>query len=229
MKIRTIVFPILIILASFQISCVKKESKITETEPAKTDSTKSIVETNDLITTKQPKAYTSNYISTEDVLVNGHNVFFKKTEFDALYKNKIDSTRTDVWDCGTPFEWLDDKWMTEKYGPKSKEGDLENFNGEITTLFGKGITLSTNNHMVLFDTGYAENNSLTIVSHNIRLDKNTTLEDFKKWFPKAEIEKMDKPNEVRFRFSIEKNIEDSFLFYFKDGKLEYFTLWWLLC
>jgi hypothetical protein len=40
---------------------------------------------------------------------------------------------------------------------------------------------------------------------------------------------LDEKNEVRFRLLLDKNNEDAFLFYFKDGKLDSFTLWWVLC
>ena len=76
---------------------------------------------------------------------------------------------------------------------------------------------------------FAKNNSFKIISHNITLDENTTLEEFKKIFPNIEIENLENPNYVKARFYLGKDEDDAFLFCFKNGKLDYFTLWWLLC
>ncbi|TKC00880.1 hypothetical protein [Pedobacter cryophilus] len=173
--------------------------------------------------------YNSKFIEIKNVLVNEHKVILLKNEFDAIYP-KNDSIRTILWECGSPFEWLDKEWMVKTYGNENKEkGTFENFNGVITTIYGKNIEFSTNDHIVLFDMAFAENNSFKILSHNITLDKNLTLEEFKKIFPNAEIENLENKNEVRARFYLAKNMDDAFLFYFKNGKLDYFTLWWLLC
>ena len=173
--------------------------------------------------------YNSKFIEIKNVLVNGHKVILLKNEFDAIYA-KNDSTKTILWECGSPFEFLDKDWMIKTYGNENKEkGTFENFNGEITTIYRKNIEFSTNNHIVLFDVAFAENNSFKIISHNIILDKNTTLEQFKKIFPNTEIENLESKNEVRARFYLAKNMEDACLFYFKNGNLDYFTLWWLLC
>lgn len=173
--------------------------------------------------------YTSKSINIENALINGHKVILSKTEFDAIYP-KNDSVKTTLWECGNPFEWLDKEWMIKKYGPENKEkGTFERFNSEITTIYLNKIEYNTNNHLVLFDRASAENNSFKIISQNITLDRNTTLEGFKKIFPNAEIEKLANKNEVRARFSLGEKRDDAFLFYFKNGKLNYFTLWWLLC
>lgn len=173
--------------------------------------------------------YNSKFIKIENVLINGHKVILLKNEFDAIYP-KNDSIKTTLWECGNPFEWLDKEWMIKKYGAENKEkGTFERFNSEITTIYLKNIKYSTNNHMVLFDMAFAENNSFKIISHHITLDRNTTLEEFKKIFPNTEIEKLANKNEVRARFYLEEKKDDAFLFYFKNGKLNYFTLWWLLC
>lgn len=183
--------------------------------PKKKDSDKSI--------------YDSKFITIENVLINDQKVILSNTEFESIYTH-IDSTKTQVWECGSPFEWLDREWMTKTYGKENKgTGTFSKFNGEITTIYSKNIEFATNNHIVLFDTGFADNNSFKIISHNIILDKNTTLKEFRAKFPNSEMETTENPNEVRFRFYLKELSDDAFLFYFKDGKLNYFTLWWLLC
>ena len=173
--------------------------------------------------------YNSKFIEIKNVLVNGHKVILLKNEFDAIYP-KNDSIKTTLWECGSPFDWLDEEWMIKTYGVENEEkGMFERFNGEITTIYGKNIEFSTNNHIVLFDMAFAQNNSFNIISHNITLDQNTTLEKFKKIFPNAEIENLDDKSEVRTRFYLGNDSDDAFLFYFKKGKLNYFKLWWLLC
>jgi hypothetical protein len=168
-------------------------------------------------------------IDIENVLINGHKIILTKSEFDSYYK-KIDSTKTYVWECGSPFESLDEKWMTKTYGKQNDEkGTFENFNGEITTIFCKDIEFSTNKHIVLFDRAFAQNNSFKIISKDLTLDKNTTLKNFKKTFPNVEMEELDNKNESRFRLSLIKDGDGAFLFYFKNGKLDYFTLWFVLC
>ncbi|WP_310555407.1 hypothetical protein [Flavobacterium sp.] len=173
--------------------------------------------------------YNSKYIDFENVLINNHKVILSKSDFESIH-NKIDSTKTMIWECGSPFEWLDEEWMIKTYGNKTEEsGAFDTFNGEITTLFGKDIEFNTNNNIVLFDKAFAKNNSFEIISHRIKLNKNTSLEDFKKMFPNSEMEILEERNEVRFRFYLNDKADDAFLFYFKKGKLNYFTLWWLLC
>ena len=168
-------------------------------------------------------------LEIENVRVNHHKVLLSKADFEATYK-KIDSIKTALWECGNPFEWLDKEWMEKTYGKMDKEkGTFDTFNGDVTTLYAKGIEFNSNSHIVLFNTAFAKDNSLEILSHKILLDRKTTLEEFRKLFPNAEMEPMDTANEVRFRFYIKQDMDDAFLFFFKDGKLDSFCLWWLLC
>ena len=86
-----------------------------------------------------------------------------KDEFESIYTH-TDSTKTQLWECGSPFEWLDEKWMVKAYGEKDKgTGIFKNFNGEITNIYSQNIDFTTNNHIVLFDTGFAANNSFKII------------------------------------------------------------------
>lgn len=173
--------------------------------------------------------YDLKFIPIKNVLINDHRVILSKVEFESIYTH-IDSTKTRIWECGSPFDWIDREWMTKTYGEENREtGVFSKFNGEITTIYSKNIEFATNNHIVLFDTGFADNNSFKIISHNIILNKNTTLNEFRSKFPNSKMETTENPNEVRFRFYLKELNDDAFLFYFKDGKLNYFTLWWLLC
>lgn len=209
-------------------SCKEKNEEIPEIQ--KVTFAKEI----DTISEKKQKLdietiYSSKFLDIDNVLVNGNKIILSKKEFDDFYKN-IDSTKTQLWECGNPLDFLDEKWMIETYGAINKEkGTFENFNGEITTIYGNDAEFATNNHIVLFDEAFAKSNSFKILSHNIVLDKNTTLESFKKTFPNAAIEKVENENECRARFYLDSEADDAFLFYFKNGKLNYLRLWWLLC
>jgi hypothetical protein len=221
-------FALLILIALAFQSCKNNNDKIQ-------DSTDNIVlKREDTIFENKGKftadtIYNSKFIDIENVLINDHKAIVSKNEFDAIYP-KSDSVKTTLWECGSPFEWLDKAWMIKTYGPENKEkGTFERFNGEITTIYEKGIQFTTNNHIVLFDKALASKTTFKIRNYKVKLDKNTTLKEFKKIFPNTEIEGLENKNEVRARFYLEKDSDDAFLFYFKDGKLDYFTLWWLLC
>lgn len=214
-------------------SCQEKIKNTTVESEKNNLSTKKTVKNDTLFQAEKteitPKIYSSKYLNLENALLNNHKIILSEKEFQKNYPI-IDSTRTELWECGNPFDWLDKDWMTQKYGSfNGGIGDYENFDGKITTFYTKEIEFDTNNHIVLFNSASAKKNSFQILSHQINLDANTTLEDFKKLFPDAEIEKLKNPNEVRFRFYLDHKVDDAFLFYFKNGKLDYFSLWWLLC
>lgn len=175
----------------------------------------------------EPKSYSLAYLKMEDVLLNGNKILLDKTNFEKIYR-KIDSTRTDLWECGNPLDFLDEEWMTKTYG-KRESGSFEKFDGNITTIYTQNIQFITNNHVVLFDTAQADKNTFKIISAHIILDQNTTIEDFQKQFPNLEKEATEEPAVFRFRIPTGKDHDDAFLFYFKNGKLEYTTLWFLLC
>ena len=217
---------LLLILMSL-IACNGHNEKAKEPKKSIAKDTNTVIETKEKID-NEPISNLS-FIKIDDVLINNHKVILSKAEFESI-DTHIDSTKTQVWECGSPFEWLDREWMIKTYGEKTSDmGTFKSFNGEITTIYTQNIDFATNNHIVLFDTGFADRNSFTIISHNITLDKNTTVEEFRTNFPNSEMEKTENPNEARFRFYLDKESEAAFLFYFKDGKLNYLTLWWLLC
>lgn len=235
---KSIILTILVLTFLTIISCKNKKKEQPKNENVRVQTNNNFQNTiqqiKDTINENKKKLsinsiYHSKFIEIKNVLVNGHKVILFKNEFDALYP-KNDSIKTTLWECGSPFEWLDKEWMVKTYGVKNKEkGTFERFNGEITTIYGEKNEFSTNNHIVLFDMASAENNTFKIVSHNITLDRNTTLEEFKKVFPNTEIENLENKSEAWARFNLGKEKDEAFRFCFKNGKLNYFTLWWLLC
>ena len=172
--------------------------------------------------------YQSKFITTKDVLINGHDVVLSFRKFNALY-SALDSSRTALWECGDPFEWLDSVWMKKTYGNKDKEkGTFEKYDSKVTSLFVKDMRFDSNRHIVLFNTASAKSNSFEIPSHHIVLNKNTSLADFKKMFPNVKLDQLENSETVA-RFYLERDADDAFLLYFKNGKLDHFILWWLLC
>lgn len=172
--------------------------------------------------------YHSNFLATKDVLINGHAVILSYRKFNSLYR-KIDSSRTALWECGDPFEWLDAAWMKKTYGNKDKEkGTFEKYDSKVTSLYVNDMRFDTNKHMVLFNTASATSNTLEIPSHHIVLNNHTSVADFKKMFPNVKLDQLENSETVA-RCYLEKDADDAFLFYFKNGKLNYFSLWWLLC
>lgn len=181
------------------------------------------------ITSVNPQPYTKEFLKIEDAEINGHKIILSQNKFDKIYPKK-DSVKTDLWECGSPFEWLDEDWMTKTYGKRNSDsGTFERFDGKITSMYTNNAEFNSNKHIVLFNSANAQKNSFQIKSHHILLNQDTTIEEFQKLFPKLENETTDQKNVSRFRISVDKNIDDAFLFYFKDGKLDKFVLWWLLC
>lgn len=226
---------VFILMITIFVGCQKSDvSNITKTQEDNQDIQKIDDVAKDTLAQEIPekaesRIYNSKYLAIKDARVNNHAIILGQKEFNKMY-TKIDSTRTILWECGNPLDFLDKEWMTKKYGPINKDtGTFENFDGKITTIYAKETEFDTNNHIVLFNSASAKQNSFQIPGYNIHLDKNTTLEDFKKLFPHSEVEKLENSNEVRYRFYLDEKSSDAFLFHFKNGKLNYFTLWWLLC
>ncbi len=160
--------------------------------------------------------------------MNYHKIILSQQEFSTVYP-KYDSTRTTLRECGHPLEWLDEKWMVKKYGEKDEYvRTFARFDGKITKFSIKGFDFDSNNHLVIIDSGKAEANTFKVISNQFVLDENTNVFEFKKLSPNVKMEETDEKNKIRFRLPIAENFEAAFLFYFKDGKLEDYTLWWLL-
>lgn len=211
-------------------SC-QKDNQVVEPENARfPEKTTEIASKNkESVVTEKIKVYPSKYLAIENVLVNDHKIILPQQEFAKLYP-KYDSIRTTLRECGHPLEWLDEKWMVKTYGEKDENvGTFARFDGKITRFSIKSFDFDSNNHLVIFDSGKAKGNTFLIISDQIMLDENTTVSDFKKLFPKIEMEETEDKDTVRFRLYIAENLDEAFLFYFKNGKLDYYTLWWLLC
>ncbi len=198
---------------------VKKTNDSSEQVNFKKDSLK----TNNISNKISPIPFTEDDLALENVLVNGNDIALPKVKFEKIYP-KHDSVKTELWECGSAFEWLDKEWLEKTYGK-----DLADFDGKITTFYVNHAEFNSDNHIVLFNNAQADKNDFVIKTHHITLNKNTTINEFQKLFPKLKKEETDQKDVVSFRIPVSKNVEDSFIFYFKDGKLESFYLWWLLC
>ena len=212
------------------LSC-QKDHQVVESKDARSPekTTEIASENKESVVTAKIKVYRSKYLAIENVLLNNHKIILEQKEFRNLYP-KYDSIRTTLRECGHPLEWLDEKWMIKTYGEKDENvGTFARFDGKIARFSIKGFDFDSNNHLVIFDSGKAKGNTFLIISDQIVLDENTSVSEFKNLFPKVEIEVTDEKNTVRFRLYVAENFDEAFLFYFKDGKLDYYTLWWLLC
>lgn len=178
---------------------------------------------------EKAKVSSQNVISINDVLINDKKVLRTIDEFNKSYSH-IDSIKTTLWECGQPFEWLDKEWMEDKYGKFDDiKGTFKNFDGKIKTFYVLNTEYNSNNHLVLFNNGNTKNNSLKIISKNIVLNANTTIEQFKKYFQQSKQENLANLNEFRFRLYMKNESEDAFIFDFKNGKLQKIILFWVLC
>lgn len=229
MKIKNILKILLALFFLFSCKDGKKETlpsgngnEISNTESVEKTSIKAL---------EKPafKPYSASFLKIEDALLNNHKMILDKKIFDQLYP-KRDSVKTEIWECGNPFNWLDDKWMTKTYGKYDEDRDTYgDFDGKVTSIYTSDVQFDTNNHIVLFNTALSKGNEFKIKSYQIILNENTTLEEFQKFFPNLKKEELEHKNECRFRIGLEKDGDDAFLFYFENGKLKSFNLWWLLC
>ena len=176
-----------------------------------------------------PPQYDYDTLNLEGALVNGHRIVLPQKAFEKIY-GTLDSAKTDLWECGSPFGYLDAAWMAKTYGSyDTLKGDYKTFDGYFTTLFTHKASFASNGHIVLFDKANANGNIFSLPAAHIVLDKNTTIESFERAFPKPKRELMEGPQHFRYRLPIGAQMEDAFLFEFRKGWLYSFWLWWLLC
>lgn len=176
----------------------------------------------------QAIAYNFDTLSINDVTFNNQKVFLSNTEFKQYFK--VDSSKTDIWDCGDPFTYLDKEWMEKTYGKYDpNKGTYTNFDGKITTFFVGNTQFSSNNNKVLFVESKAKGNKFAIGNNNITLDENITTEDFKKIFPNAAIGPLEEPGVEGVRIPVDRNGADAWVFTFKNHKLYSYILFWDLC
>ncbi len=173
--------------------------------------------------------YNFDTLDLGGALVNGHPIVMSQEEFEKSY-GALDSAKTDLWECGSPFGYLDDAWMAKTYGAyDTNRGEYKNFNGYLTTLFVNKASFASNGNIALFNEAGATGNTFEIAAAGIILNQNTTLEAFEKAFPKLKGYLLDSPQQYSYRLPIGAETEDAFLFEFRNGKLYSFQLWWLLC
>ncbi|GAB0155991.1 hypothetical protein CHRYSEOSP005_12530 [Chryseobacterium sp. Alg-005] len=224
MNTSAYLFGIVIILLA---GCQKKETKVSVNKK-KVDTT--LASRKDSIPAKNTSVtYLDTTLSLENIRINGSKPMVLKSEFEKQYP-KSDSIITELWECGNPFEWLDQKWMDDTYGKRdANSGVYENFDGKITTIYTHKASFITNKHLVLFDDAFADKNTLEVVSHHIILNHATSMEEFEKLFPKAKREEGANKDEFQYRFYLGKESENAFFLVFKNGYFYSFNLWWLLC
>jgi hypothetical protein len=175
------------------------------------------------------KVYLADSLSLNNILLNGHQ---PKLSFDRFHKYypKSDSLKKTLWECGSPFDSLDEAWMINTYGAYDTQmGTFKNYDGQVTTIYVNGSAYATNGHITLLIEADASHNSVLIPSHQIALNSQTSAATFNKLFPKTHPEKMEDRNMIRYRIPLKPDYPDAFLFYFKNGKFDHIELWYLLC
>jgi hypothetical protein len=175
------------------------------------------------------KVYLANSLSLNNILLNGHKPKLSFDRFNQYYP-KPDSLKKTLWECGSPFDSLDEAWMIRTYGPQDAEkGTFKNYDDQVTTIYVNGGEYATNGHITLLIKADASHNSVLIPSHQIVLNSQTSAATFDKLFPKTHPEKMEDKNMVRYRIPLKADEPDAFLLYFKNGKFDHIELWYLLC
>jgi hypothetical protein len=156
-------------------------------------------------------------LSINQVLFNGEKMNIKYSD---LKKKFRDSITYSEWACGHPFEW-------------------ENDSVDFWSYHTKGLTYETNKEEALLISGGGENLDLTIKNRNVKLNRNTTLNDFKSIFYNSykdyKFRKNKFPDDYEYSdyihvaFELEYP-EHHWIFYFdKKGFLKSFELYWWLC
>lgn len=188
-------------------SSCKKETKsdslgITYTQ----DSTNSDTDADEKSQIPQPDTLSLNNTSFDK-----HSLFQSRKEV----RDKIDSTVYKIWECGNPFEWMDE------------EAD----NDSIYHLYQDGKEYITNGSHILLYKAYFKNHRLLIKNKNVILSESTTLEQFKVLFPTSFTHWKHKSNEYdKLQVSFNQEVsEDGWRFYFKNGYLYKFELYWWIC
>ena len=195
-------------------------------------SIKSIKEDNvlseNVINNKSLEAITTLSIDTLSI----NRALFNNEPFNIKYNDlktkKKDSMFFSEWACGSPFEWVSD----------SLDGyDYYNYYSYYTK---NHLEYITNKHdAILFSGNFVGNNTLQIMNTDIELTKNTTINEFKVFFPKSYSHYL----KTKAKFSVDYKDggyiyvsfkidypEDHWIFYFDHkGYLIRFELYWWLC
>ncbi len=162
--------------------------------------------------------YNWDTLSIESVKFNKKNMLFSLADLDS---KKIDSISYDLWACGNPFEWMDEKYPADS----------------LRDIHIKGSRYITNENSVLLMSSIIKNNELKF-HNNIRINEFTTIDNFKKIFPRSyktfiRAKKLNPENYVEYDYInivfFKEQPSDHWIFYFKDGLLIKFELYWWLC
>jgi hypothetical protein len=173
--------------------------------------------------------YSVKSLPLHAILINGLKPMLPYRSFQKQYP-KPERVRKTLWECGSPFNVLDQDWMIRTYGPYDQQkGTFDRYDGQITTLYVNGAEYATNDHMVLLVKADAVHNPVSIPSHRIVLNSQTSIKTFEKLFPNLRPEKTEDDEIIRYRIPIKPEYSDAFLFYFKSGKFDHVDLWFLLC
>lgn len=168
----------------------------------------------DSIAAKNDPLWTDS-LSWKGAMINGNlPVFGNLDQLQIL--GKPDSVLISPNDCGSPLNWLD------------KKHDLAD---TVIYYYYPGMIFYTNRHNYFLS-------GIDIQKHHLVLPKlnwnqNYSAEKFATEFPRsvrnARLNRnKDSQTEQDFKISYE-NRDDCWILKFKNGKLNYVKLWWLLC
>lgn len=158
---------------------------------------------------------TIDTLAIHEVRLNQHPILWDYNEF--INNSSIDSTSEELWECGNPFEWLDNEFMEKQ--------EME----ALIHHHSNNIEFITNGNKILPLHILVGNNKLYIPDKNITFDKNTTLESCMRTFPNIHAGKDEEGNE-RMDIPFSQYPDEGYWFFtFKNGKLYSVELWWLLC
>jgi len=175
------------------------------------------------------KNYLIKSLSLNAILINGIKPMLSYKSFQKHYPKPERANKT-LWECGSPFDVLDKDWMIRTYGPYNQQkGTFDRHDGQITTLYVNGAQYATNGHMALLVKADAVHNPVSIPSHGIFLNVQTSIEMFERLFPHLSPENMEDNETIRYRIPTEPEYDDALLFYFKNRKFDHIELWFLLC
>jgi hypothetical protein len=155
----------------------------------------------------------SDSLRLENALINGHPVQLTISEFKK--HETPDSSEATQWMCGSPFKDAGDE-------PR------------ITTYWCGNRRYISDGKAVLLEHFELKENELSVPSKNIFFTENTTLNEYRTFFPKSYTYAMQHPPEVNDSLTIcrvyfRTGLDDQWIFNFKNGYLSSVTLWWLLC
>ncbi len=170
-------------------------------------------------------AYPSEQIDYSKILINGHSYKISQKDFDQQYP-ALDSSIVYPWECGDPFFTEDFEYLEKNYGPYDNEVGTFAKEYDVKTFFTQGLEFISDGNKVIFQQAN-KHIIFEIPEYHIRITEQTTEEEFKKLFPKMTAS--NSGDELIYSLMTDQQMESSFYFIFKKGKLYSINLWWLLC